>query len=216
MKRIFDIVAAAAGLLLFSPVFLAVSAFIKAGSKGPVFFVQKRTGYKGAEFKVIKFRTMVTGAERLGSSVTSSKDPRITGIGRFLRNTKLDELPQLVNILKGDMSFVGPRPDVPEITANYTEEMKKIFDVRPGLTSKATIFLRDEEELLSRSDSPDEFYERVLVPLKVELAMEHVNRKSLMFDIGVLLQTLWVLSPMNAILPLKEPPSISDMKSKLG
>jgi lipopolysaccharide/colanic/teichoic acid biosynthesis glycosyltransferase len=136
---------------------------------------------------------MLVNADRLGSSVTTDKDPRITSIGRFLRKTKLDELPQLWNVLRGDMSFVGPRPDVPDIIATYTPQMHRILDVRPGITSVASLHLRNEEEILGLAAAPDDFYVMVVVPAKVNAAMEHVQRDSFLFDLQILLQTIWVV-----------------------
>lgn len=157
---------------------------------------------------------MVAYAERLGTSVTTRKDPRITRIGRFLRKTKLDELPQLWNVLKGDMSLVGPRPDVPEIVQKYTPEMKRIFQIRPGITSVATLHLRDEEAILARVHDPDRFYEDVLVPLKVKLSMEHVDRNSFAFDLKILFQTIWMLT-LGRWWPIKEHPAIAKLREKI-
>ena len=167
---------------------------IKATSRGPVFFRQERVGWKEKIFRVYKFRTMVENAEEMGTSVTTQNDPRITSVGRVLRRTKLDELPQLINVVRGDMSLVGPRPDVPEIVRNYTPEMRRIFQIRPGITSLATLHLRGEEGILAKVNDPDKFYEEVLVPLKVKLAMEHVDRDSFAFDLKILCQTIWMLT----------------------
>lgn len=204
MKRLFDFVTSIFGILVFAPLILIIAVIIKTTSRGPCLFTQQRTGLHGNTFNVYKFRTMVPKAEQLGSSVTTGVDPRITPIGRILRTTKLDELPQLFNVFKGEMSFVGPRPDVPEITNNYSKPMKKIFNIRPGITSLATLHFKNEEELLSKVDNPDEFYEQQVVPLKVELAMEHARRGSFTFDLKILIQTVWMLLPLGKIWPIKE------------
>jgi lipopolysaccharide/colanic/teichoic acid biosynthesis glycosyltransferase len=194
MKRLFDICGAAAGLLLFSPVMILIALAIRISSHGPVLFSQARVGHHGRLFRVYKFRSMIANAERLGTSVTTVVDRRITGIGRLLRRTKLDELPQLWNVLAGEMSFVGPRPDVPEIVAEYTPEMRRILGVRPGITSIATLYLRDEESLLALSSDHDLVYEQILVPFKVALALKHVEQNSFFFDMRIVLQTVWALS----------------------
>lgn len=214
-KRIFDTVFAFLGLMAAAPVMLAVALLIRATSKGPVFFLQERVGLREEIFRVRKFRTMFHRPSEQGSSVTTSGDPRITGLGRYLRRTKMDELPQLINVLQGHMSLVGPRPDVPEIVRNYTPEMKRIFLLRPGITSTATLHLRDEERLLEGARDPDRFYEEVLVPLKVELAMEHLDRRSLAFDLRILLQTLWMLT-LGRWRPIPEHPALAMLKERIG
>lgn len=161
-----------------------------------------------------KFRSMVVNAEHFGTSVTTGDDPRITKIGHFLRKTKMDELPQLLNVLKGDMSFVGPRPDVPSIVNNYSREMIKILEVRPGITSNATLHLRNEEDLLSDAKEPDRAYEEIFVPAKVKLAMEHVERNSFCFDLGILFQTIWAITA-GKLWPIKEHSFISDIRKKI-
>jgi lipopolysaccharide/colanic/teichoic acid biosynthesis glycosyltransferase len=194
MKRTLDICGAIGGLILLAPIMAAIALIIRLSSHGSVVFSQLRVGRHGRPFRVYKFRSMVFNAERIGTSVTTAVDRRITPVGRILRRTKLDELPQLWNVLKGDMSFIGPRPDVPEIVEGYTAEMRHIFDIRPGITSIATLYLRDEESLLALSRNPDLVYEQVLVPFKVALALEHVERNSLLFDAKVLLHTAWALT----------------------
>ncbi len=214
IKRFCDLVCSFVGILIFSPLMLAVAIIIKLTSQGPVLYSQARVGLNEKLFRVYKFRTMVDRAESMGSSVTTGIDPRITPIGRFLRKTKLDELPQLFNVLKGDMSFVGPRPDVPEITEKYTPEMKRIFLIRPGITSVATLHFRQEEGILSKVPDPDRFYDEVVVPLKVELAMEHVRRNSFWFDLSILLQTVWVLIPLGKLWPVKELDRVRQFREK--
>ena len=180
--------------VLCLPVTIMLAVLVAATSRGPVFYKQVRVGFRGRPFWMVKFRTMVTQADKMDSSVTKNADSRITRTGRVLRKTKLDELPQLWNVLKGDMSFVGPRPDVPEIVQNYSEDMKKILNIRPGITSNASLLLRDEAGLLRYADNPDSAYEKILVPVKVGLAMEHLNRHPFRFDMAVLIKTAWVLT----------------------
>jgi lipopolysaccharide/colanic/teichoic acid biosynthesis glycosyltransferase len=136
---------------------------------------------------------MVSGADLMGSSVTKHGDNRITSVGRFIRRTKLDELPQLWNVLIGDMTLVGPRPDVPEIIDLYTPEMLQILKVRPGITSIASLHLRDEDDLLKLANQPDQAYEKIILPAKIELAMVHVNHPSILLDLHILFQTVWTL-----------------------
>jgi len=213
--RVFDLISSGIGLILAAPIIGAVLLLVKATSPGPVFFRQDRVGVDERTFRVYKFRTMVDRADSMGTSVTAGNDPRITPIGRFLRKTKLDELPQLINVFKGEMSLVGPRPDVPEIVSNYSPEMRRIFKIRPGITSVATLHLRDEEEILSKVEDPDSFYEEVLVPLKVKLAMEHVDKDSFWFDMKILVQTVWMLT-LGRIWPIGENPEVSRLKKKLA
>jgi lipopolysaccharide/colanic/teichoic acid biosynthesis glycosyltransferase len=193
---------------------LIVAIVVKITSKGPIFFLQERVGLQEKNFLLYKFRTMVDRAEAMGTSVTTSHDFRITPVGRKLRRMKLDELPQLINVLKGEMSLVGPRPDVPEIVEKYSAAMRRIFTILPGLTSFATLHLRDEERLLAHVSDPDSFYEDILVPLKVALAMEHVNRKSLAFDLKVLCMTVWMMT-IGKWLPIKEHPAVSALRNKI-
>lgn len=212
--RVFDFIVSLVGIVMLSPLFTIAVALIKCTSPGPVIYAQKRVGRNGRLFRLYKFRSMLVNADRIGTSVTTGNDPRITKTGRILRKTKLDELPQLWNVLKGDMSFVGPRPDVPEIVNTYSPEMKRILSIRPGITSKATLHLRHEEELLAMANDPDRAYEDIFVPTKVKLAMEHVNRRSFFFDFFVLLQTVWALTG-GKILPIEEHPIINEIKQSI-
>lgn len=214
MKRLFDIILSFIGLLLLAPIMLIVAVIIKLTSRGPVFYSQKRVGLDEKIFLVHKFRSMVDKADTLGTSVTTAKDSRITPIGALLRKTKLDELPQLFNVLAGEMSFIGPRPEVPEITARYTPEMKKIFCVRPGITSVATLHFRQEEVILAKVSNPDQFYEEVVVPLKVSLAMQHVTRNSFWFDFKILVQTVWVLLPLGKVWPIEELSAVKEFRKE--
>jgi lipopolysaccharide/colanic/teichoic acid biosynthesis glycosyltransferase len=214
VKRLFDIVAVSICLPIFVPFMLIVGFIVKATSEGSALFLQERVGLNEKSFLLYKFRTMIDRAEKLGTSVTTSADFRITSAGRKLRRLKLDELPQLFNVLKGEMSLVGPRPDVPEIVEKYTPEMKKIFAVLPGLTSAATLHLRDEECLLANVSDPDRFYEEVLVPLKVKLAMEHVDRRSFTFDLKIFCQTIWMMT-LGKWLPIDEHPEVLKLKEQI-
>ena len=200
---------------MLAPLFGVVAFLVKATSRGPVFYRQDRVGFQQKLFRVYKFRTMVDRADAMGTSVTAGNDPRITPIGRVLRRTKLDELPQFINVFTGDMSLVGPRPDVPEIVDNYSQDMRRIFNVSPGITSVATLHLRDEEEILAKVKETDQFYEEVLVPLKVSLAMEHVDRNSFWFDMKILVQTVWMLT-LGRWWPIEEHPEVAALKNKLA
>ncbi len=193
IKRVMDIILTSLGLLLLSPIMLAIAISIKLTSPGQVIYSQIRVGLRRQHFKIYKFRSMVSGADLIGSSVTKYGDSRITTVGRFIRRTKLDELPQLWNVLIGDMTLVGPRPDVPEIIDLYTTEMLQILKVRPGITSIASLHLRDEDDLLKLANQPDQAYEKIILPAKIELAMVHVNHPSVLLDLRILFQTVWIL-----------------------
>ncbi|WP_294400972.1 sugar transferase [uncultured Clostridium sp.] len=190
IKRIFDIICSGLGLVVLSPFLIFVAIRIKMGSDGPVFFKQIRVGEKGKEFKILKFRTMVVDAEKLGRQITVGNDNRITKIGAFLRKYKIDELPQLINVFKGDMSLVGPRPEVPRYVNMYTEEQRKVLDVKPGITDLASIRYRDENELLGKAENPDEFYINTIMPDKLALNMEYINKSNVFLDIYIILQTI--------------------------
>jgi lipopolysaccharide/colanic/teichoic acid biosynthesis glycosyltransferase len=192
MKRLFDILFALVVLILSLPFMLIIVGVIKLTSSGPVIYSQKRVGKNGQLFTIHKFRTMESDADRKGTSVTTRDDPRITKIGRLLRRTKLDELPQFWTVLAGHMSIVGPRPDVPEIVETYSPDMKRILHIRPGITSIASVYLRNEEALLAATGDPDRLYIDVIVPAKVGLAMRHVDKQSFIYDTGILLRTLCV------------------------
>ena len=214
-KRIFDLTASSLGLCLSLPFMGIIALLVKLSSSGPVLFQQDRVGLGGRVFRIYKFRTMVDRAERMGTSVTARNDPRITATGRILRKVKLDELPQLINVIKGDMSLVGPRPDVPDVLKNLNPETRRIFQIRPGITSLATLHLKDEEDVLSKAYNPDSFYEQALLPLKLKLAMEHVDRDSFIFDLKILLQTVWMITPFGKLCPIKEHPAIRQLKYRL-
>jgi lipopolysaccharide/colanic/teichoic acid biosynthesis glycosyltransferase len=193
MKRIFDIVSAAGGLVVLSPLLLWIIWRIKLQDGGPVFYRGERVGLHGKPFRIYKFRTMVVDAEKLGASSTSDDDTRITRIGRFLRKYKLDELPQLINVLVGDMSLVGPRPQVKWAVDRYFNEEKVILNVRPGITDYASLLFSDEGEILKGSKNPDQDYLKKIHPIKTHLAMKYVQNHSLLVDIKIILKTIAVV-----------------------
>ncbi len=191
IKRTFDVVAASIGLLLLSPVFLLVAFLVKFTSRGPVFFRQERVGKNFRPFRIYKFRSMVVDAPRLGGAITASHDPRITTIGHVIRKTKLDELPQLLNVLVGDMSLVGPRPEVPRYVEMFRDDYKEVLQVKPGITDLASVRYRDESELLGKAADPDRTYINEVLPDKIQLAKEYIRKSSFTYDLGLILRTLW-------------------------
>ncbi len=189
MKRLFDILSSLIALIVLSPFFLILAIAIAAGSPGGVFFRQVRVGKGGKHFHLLKFRSMRPGSEKAGQITVGERDPRITGIGHFLRRYKLDELPQLFNILKGDMGIVGPRPEVPKYVALYTADQRRVLEVRPGLTSLASIEYINENELLGRSSDPDRTYVEEIMPAKLALDLHYVNERDLFLDLNIVLRT---------------------------
>jgi lipopolysaccharide/colanic/teichoic acid biosynthesis glycosyltransferase len=190
VKRIFDFISSTLGLIVLSPVLLAIAIKIKIGSDGPVFFKQIRVGENNKEFEILKFRTMVVDAEKLGRQITVGNDNRITKIGSFLRKYKLDELPQLINVFKGDMSLVGPRPEVPRYVKLYSEEQRKVLEVKPGITDLASIRYRDENDLLGKAENPDDLYINTIMPDKLALNLEYINNNNIFVDIYIILKTI--------------------------
>jgi lipopolysaccharide/colanic/teichoic acid biosynthesis glycosyltransferase len=188
-KRVFDVVAAATGLLILSPLFVAAAGAVRLGSPGPILFRQERVGRHFRPFTIYKFRTMVADADKKGGQLTASADPRITRVGRWLRATKIDELPQLINVLKGDMSLVGPRPEVPRYVELFRKDYEYVLSVRPGLTDLASVKYRHEAALLAHSDNAEEEYVRRILPDKIALARQYIDRSSVWGDIGLLLRT---------------------------
>lgn len=190
MKRIFDFILSLLGLVFISPILLILIILVKFDSPGPALYLGKRSGRGGREFKMYKFRSMVINADKIGGPSTSADDPRMTKIGKFLRHYKLDELPQLINVLKGEMSLVGPRPEVPSEVETYDEETRKIIlSVRPGMTDLASLADIHEEEVLRGAKDPHEAYRRLIKPQKLKLAREYVGKKSFWFDIKIIFQT---------------------------
>lgn len=190
-KRLFDLFFALIGIIILLPIFLAIAIWIKLDSPGPVLFRQTRIGRFGHEFKIYKFRTMVANAEALGKQITADGDQRITSSGKFLRKYKLDELTQLFNVLKGEMSIVGPRPEVPTYVALYTLEQRRVLEVPPGITDLASIHFRNESELLANTPNPEQAYIQAIMPQKLELNSQYIAQASLGLDLAIILQTLW-------------------------
>ena len=193
LKRTFDFLASLFGLLLLSPVILCIAVWVKCDSKGPIFYRQVRVGKDGREFKLLKFRSMRMGADRAGLLTLGDRDPRITRSGFWLRKTKLDELPQLFNVLVGDMSLVGPRPEVPKYVALYTPEQREILSVRPGITDAASVEMRNEAELLAQQADPEAYYVNVQIPLKIKLAKEYIAQQSFLSDLKLIVRTIGVM-----------------------
>ena len=189
LKRIFDIILSLFGLIILLPFMLIIAIFIKLDSKGPVFFKQLRVTKNGREFKIFKYRTMRVGSDKY-SQITVGKDDRITKIGSFLRKYKLDEIPQLINVLLGDMSLVGPRPEVPKYVALYTKEQKEILKVRAGITDYASIEFSDENDLLASEEDPEKAYIEKIMPKKIELNKKYISEISMLTDIKIILLTI--------------------------
>jgi len=192
-KRLFDIVATIIGSILLLPFILLISIWIKVSSKGPLFYIQKRVGKDFEEFDLYKFRSMIVDADKKGPSVTSSDDPRITKIGAIIRKTKIDELPQLLNVLKGDMSLVGPRPEVIKFVEQKKDNYKKILVVRPGITDNAAINFRDEEIIMKQYQDKEKAYIDIILPQKIELYYEYIDTISFASDIRLILKTLKII-----------------------
>lgn len=195
MKRALDIIASFCGLLLLSPLFVVVALAIKFSSPDPVFFRQERIGKGFRPFWIYKFRTMIRDAPQRGGLLTTRGDPRITPVGHFLRRTKIDELPQLINVLRGDMSLVGPRPEVRRYVELFRKNYETILAVRPGITDLASLKYRDESAILARFEDPEAEYVRRILPDKLSLAEEYVRRSSLAFDLVLIFETLLKLMP---------------------
>lgn len=193
VKRTFDLGFAMIALLLLAPLFFLGSLLAKLQSKGPVFYKAKRVGKDETLFEMYKFRTMVVNADTLGGSLTTYRDTRITSIGRFLRWTKLDELPNLINVIKGEMSLIGPRPEAPNYVKYYTEIQKQVLQVKPGMTGPSQLANRDEEEKLKGQQDAEHYYITELMPKKLALDLHYVATQSIASDIGWLLKTFWVV-----------------------
>lgn len=193
MKRLFDIVASGLALIVLSPLFLVLAIWIKLDSKGPVFYRQVRVGWKNKDFRIFKFRSMRVGADK-GSLVTiGGHDPRVTRSGYFIRKFKFDELPQLINVIMGDMSLVGPRPEVRHYVDYWTPEQMHVLDVRPGITDPASIKFRNENELMEKAEDPEKYYIEVIMQEKIRLYLEYVEKHSFLYDIGLIFKTFWVI-----------------------
>ena len=193
MKRFFDIIASGLGLIVLSPLFIILAIWIKLDSKGPVFYRQVRVGYMNNDFRIFKFRSMRVGADK-GSLVTiGGHDPRVTRSGYFIRKFKFDELPQLINVFLGDMSLVGPRPEVRHYVNYWTPEQMHVLDVRPGITDPASIKFRNENELMEKADDPEKYYIGVIMQEKIKLYLEYVNNNSFFYDLGLIFKTFKVI-----------------------
>ena len=190
MKRILDIVVSLIGLICLFPLLLLVAILVKLDSPGPIFFKQERIGMRFRPFQILKFRTMMQDSSTRGKSITVGDDPRITRVGWFLRKTKIDELPQLINVLRGEMTFVGPRPEVPQYVEIFRKDYEEILKIRPGITDLASIKYRDEAALLGQSENPEEEYIRRVLPDKIKLEKEYIRRSSFMFDLKLIFKTL--------------------------
>ena len=193
MKRLFDIVASGLGLLVLSSILIIVAIWIKLDSKGPVFYRQVRVGRYNKDFRIFKFRSMRVGSDK-GSLVTiGGRDPRVTRSGYFIRKFKIDELPQLINVFIGDMSLVGPRPEVRHYVNYWTPEQMRVLDVRPGITDPASIRFRNENELLEQAEDPEKYYIEVIMQDKIKLYLEYVENTSFWYDIKLIFKTFWVI-----------------------
>jgi lipopolysaccharide/colanic/teichoic acid biosynthesis glycosyltransferase len=193
-KRVFDWFASSLGLLLLAPVLVLLAFWIKLDSQGPVFFRQERVGLAGRTFKIHKFRTMVTDAEKRGLQITVGADARVTRVGHWLRKYKLDELPQLLDVWLGSMSLVGPRPEVPRYVACYPADVRDlVLSVRPGITDRASIEFKDENEILGRAADPHTAYVNEVLPIKLRYYVEYVNTRSLLGDMSLIFKTFIAL-----------------------
>ena len=189
LKRIFDFFLALFSFTLLLPLLIFITVLIKLTSKGSVFYFQVRVGKNNKDFKIFKFRTMVKNADKSGVLTIGGKDPRVTKIGYYLRKYKLDELPQLINVLLGSMSFVGPRPEVRKYVEMYTQEQKMVLNVRPGITDMASIEFKNENEILALQNNPDQYYINVIMPRKLEINIKYLKERSLLKDFLVVSKT---------------------------
>jgi lipopolysaccharide/colanic/teichoic acid biosynthesis glycosyltransferase len=208
LKRTFDFLGAAAALTLLSPCLIALAVAITVTSPGPVFYRGVRVGRYGRPFRIFKFRSMVVNAEKIGGASTADGDPRITRVGRLLRKTKLDELPQLLNVIAGDMSFVGPRPEVQQYVDMYTEEEKAILSVRPGITDWASLWNPDEGAVLAGAADPEQAYLELIRPQKLKWQLEYVRRRSFFVDLSIIAQTIWT------VVSRRTPPAVADLANR--
>ena len=193
MKRLFDILTSGVGLLFLSPLFLLIAIWIKLDSIGPVLYRQIRVGRYNEDFELLKFRSMYIGSDKKGLITIGDHDSRVTSSGYYIRKYKLDELPQLINVFVGDMSLVGPRPEVRKYVDLYTPEQMHVLDVRPGITDKASICYRNENDLLGRSSDPEKYYREVVMQDKLRINLEYVKEHSFWGDIKLILKTIKVI-----------------------
>lgn len=190
VKRTMDLALSAIGLIICLLFFAFISLLVKIDSPGPVFYLQERIGWKMRPFLLFKFRTMHVNADRLTAITVGARDPRITRVGYYLRKFKLDELPQLINVLRGDMSLVGPRPEVKKFVDLYNVQQQHVLSVRPGITDLASIQFRNENEMLNGKPNPVDFYIRDIMPVKLQLNLEYIQRQSLWMDFKIILKTI--------------------------
>ena len=190
MIRFFDFILSLVGLVVLAPIFIVLAIWIKIDSKGPVFYKQVRVGQNGIDFGLFKFRSMVVDADKKGLITVGGRDPRITRSGYFIRKYKLDELPQLINVLVGDMSLVGPRPEVRKYVELYTDEQQKVLSVKPGITDYASIEYMDENEILGKSNDPEKTYIEEIMPEKIKYNMKYINNKNLFEYFKIILLTV--------------------------
>jgi lipopolysaccharide/colanic/teichoic acid biosynthesis glycosyltransferase len=190
-KRIFDLCFSLVGLIILSPLLVLIGILIRLDSRGPVFFRQTRVGRFGVPFKIVKFRTMINGAEKVGPLISKGDDPRITKLGNFLRRYKLDEIPQLLNVVSGEMSLVGPRPEVPKYVEAFRLEYEEILKVRPGITDFASLEFKNENDLLKGGVDPEDKYLKEILPEKIIHYRNYIREQSIGVDLKILLRTVW-------------------------
>jgi lipopolysaccharide/colanic/teichoic acid biosynthesis glycosyltransferase len=191
MKRLFDITASFFGIIILSPLLIFIGLWVGLSSKGGVFYKQIRVGKNNKDFKLYKFRSMRVNSDKQGLLTVGSKDSRITKAGYFIRKYKIDELPQLFNVLKGDMSFVGPRPEVRRYVDLYSKEQMKVLSVRPGITDPASIKYRNENDILSSQSNPEEYYIQHIIPDKLKINIDYINTQTFIKDIKIIFQTIF-------------------------
>lgn len=190
MKRLFDVGCCVLGLIVLAPILLLIALLIRTDSKGPILYVQERIGLNGRPFYIFKFRTMGMDADKKGLLTVGGKDPRVTRIGYYLRRYKLDELPQLFNVLKGDMSLVGPRPEVKKYVDIYSSSQREVLTVKPGITDYASIVFVDENDILAKSADPEQAYIQEIMPAKLALNRKYIAEKGLLTDLRIILKTM--------------------------
>jgi lipopolysaccharide/colanic/teichoic acid biosynthesis glycosyltransferase len=216
LKRLFDIVASACGLLVFSPLLLLVAVWVKLDSPGPLFYRGRRAGRNFQPFGIFKFRSMVVNADKVGGPSTSGDDPRVTRSGRFIRRCKIDELSQLLNVLAGDMSLVGPRPEVVDKANELQGEYRRIFTFRPGITDWASIWNADEGGLLAGTSDPDAAYEAVIRPTKLKLQLYYCDTRSLLGDVKIIFYTAWKILRKDWVpAELRDYPTFAQMRAEV-
>jgi lipopolysaccharide/colanic/teichoic acid biosynthesis glycosyltransferase len=211
LKRLLDLLVAASALILLAPLLLVVAALVRLDSPGPVLFSQERVGHRRKLFRILKFRTMKHSERPNGAQITVAGDARITSLGAKLRKWKLDELPQLVNVLRGEMSLVGPRPEVPRYAALYSEEQREVLEARPGITDPASLEFRDENELLAGREDAEAYYLEQVMPRKLELNRRYLEQQSLLLDLRIILATV-----ARVLLPMRGPRSWASDRNQVG